>query len=380
MNKQSKVLVGKQHNVVSRTQEAPHSVAHFDIQYHQVIDYEGKPVVDLLPKIAKDRDLLIKLYQAMFKTRLFDKKAISLQRRGQLGTYASALGQEAIGAAIGSLMKDEDVLFPAYREYAAQFLQGVKMSEILLYWGGNEQGMNFQGPRRDFPICVPIASQAPQAIGVAYAIQLRGEKRVAVCVLGDGATSKGDFYEALNAAGAWTLPVVFIINNNRWAISLPLSKQTHAQTLAQKAIAAGITGEQVDGNDVIALYARIEQAMGKARSGAGPTVIEALTYRLCDHTTADDASRYRSEQELQAYWRYEPIKRLHLYMTQKAYWSEQDEQKLQARCQDEIDSAVQEYLHAPAQAPESMFDYLYATLPQSLVQQRASVMRKESKK
>ena len=380
MNKQATVLKSRQQKMHMQEQEYSSSVAHFDIQYHQMIDYQGNPVTSPLPKIANDRDRLIKLYQAMLKTRLFDKKAISLQRRGQLGTYASSLGQEAIGTAIGSIMKKEDVLFPAYREYAAQFLRGVKMSEILLYWGGNEQGMNFQGPRGDFPICVPIASQAPQAVGTAYAMQLRGEKRVAVCVLGDGATSKGDFYEAINAAGTWDLPVIFIINNNRLAISLPQNKQTRAQTLAQKAIAAGIAGEQVDGNDVLALYSRIQQAMDKARSGAGPTVIEALTYRLCDHTTADDASRYRSEKELQENWRYEPIKRLNLYLTQRGYWSDKDEEALIARCQDEIESAVNEYLNTPAQTPESMFDYLYATLPDSMVQQHDSVMRKESSK
>ena len=380
MNKQATVLISRQQKMHMQELEYSSSVAHFDIQYHQMIDDQGNPVISPLPEIAKDRELLIKLYQAMLKTRLFDKKAISLQRRGQLGTYASSLGQEAIGVAIGSIMKDEDVLFPTYREYAAQFLRGVKMSEILLYWGGNEQGMNFKGPRGDFPICVPIASQAPQAVGAAYAMQLRGEKRVAVCVLGDGATSKGDFYEAINAAGIWDLPVVFIINNNRLAISLPQNKQTHAQTLAQKAIAAGIPGIQVDGNDVLALYLHIQQAMDNARSGAGPTVIEALTYRLCDHTTADDASRYRSEKELQENWLYEPIKRLNLYLTQMGYWSDKDEEKLVARCQGEIESAVDEYLDTPAQVPESMFDYLYATLPDNLVQQRDSVMRKEPSK
>lgn len=380
LNKQVTRLMSGQQQIQMQEQVHASPVAHFDIQYYQMIDYKGNPVASPLPEIGKDSDRLIELYQTMLKTRLFDKKAIALQRRGQLGTYASSLGQEAIGAAIGSIMKKEDVLFPTYREYAAQFLRGVKLSEILLYWGGNEQGMNFQGPRGDFPICVPIASHAPQAVGVAYAMQLRGEKRVAVCVLGDGATSKGDFYEAINASGNWNLPIVFIINNNRWAISLPQHKQTHAQTLAQKAIAAGIAGEQVDGNDVLALYSRIEQAMDKARSGAGPTVIEALTYRLCDHTTADDASHYRSDKELQENWLYEPIKRLNLYLTEKGYWSEVDEAKFVARCDDEIESEVNIYLHTPAQAPESMFDYLYATLPDSLMQQRDSVRCKESSK
>ncbi len=346
---QAKTWANMQQDI--QKQELSTQVAHFDIHYHQALDHDGKPVVPLSPEIANNADALRKLYQAMVNTRLFDKKAISLQRRGQLGTYASSLGQEAIGAALGILMKKEDVLLPAYREYAAQFLRGVKMSEILLYWGGNEQGMNFQTARRDFPICVPIASQAPQAVGVAYAMQLRGEKRVAVCVLGDGATSKGDFYEAMNAAGNWNLPLVFIINNNHWAISLPLERQTQAQTLAQKAIAAGIDGEQVDGNDALALHSRIEQAMDKARNGDGATVIEALTYRLCDHTTADDASRYRSGEELQQNWLYEPINRLKLYLMEKGFWSESDEESLLAQCNEEIESEVKAYLDTPAQSP-----------------------------
>ena len=384
MNQSSRLLTTAPHTAFVRTQESPYCVAKFNIQYHQILDYQGNLIDASVPEIANDQQRLIQLYRAMVSTRLFDKKATSLQRRGQLGTYASSLGQEAIGAAIGCIMHDDDVLFHAYREYAALFLRGVKMSEILLYWGGNEQGMNFQQGCHDFPLCVPIASQAPQAVGAAYAMQLRKQKRVAVCVLGDGATSKGDFYEAINAAGTWNLPIVFVINNNRWAISLPQAKQTRAQTLAQKAIAAGIAGEQVDGNDVIALYSRIEKAIAKARSAAGPTVIEALTYRLCDHTTADDASRYRSKEELQEHWLYEPIIRLKHYLSQQSYWSETDENLLQEQALAEVEIAVDEYLNTPAQPPETMFDYLYATLPDTLAQQRqsviASVKAKESEK
>ena len=362
-----------------QSQEMPSTVASFEIQFYQTLNAQGC-LLGPLPKFAKNPDQLIKLYQCMFKTRLFDTKAISLQRRGQLGTYASSLGQEAIGAAIGSAMKAEDVLLPTYREYAAQFLRGVSMTEILLYWGGSEVGMDFKGPRKDFPICVPIASQAPQAVGVAYAMQLRSEERAAVCVLGDGATSKGDFYEAINAAGTWNLPLLFIVSNNHWAISLPRKTQTHAATLAQKAIAAGIPGEQVDGNDVIALHDRIEQALHKARSGGGPTLIEALTYRLSDHTTADDASRYRSDQELQENWKFEPIKRLRQYLTDKGLWSEKEEEQLKADCNEAVENAVKQYLSTPHQPPESMFDYLYQSLPASLEEQRQSVIHKEQAK
>jgi pyruvate dehydrogenase E1 component alpha subunit len=353
----------------------PYVTASFEIKYHQIIDADGA-VVGPIPDFARQPEQLIKLYQAMYLTRQFDHKAILLQRRGQLGTYASSLGQEAIGTAIGYTMQADDVLLPAYREYAAQFLRGVSMTEILLYWGGNEQGMNFQAQKHDFPINIPIASQTSHAVGVAYAMQLRQQARVAVCVLGDGATSKGDFYEAINAAGNWKLPVVFVINNNHWAISLPRQKQSHAKTLAQKAIAAGISGEQVDGNDVIAMQFRLDKALNKARNGHGPSVIEALSYRLGDHTTADDATRYRSKDELEQNWKYEPLSRLHHYLTNMGYWSKHHDQQLEKNTQHLVESAVQEYLNTPAQAPESMFDYLYQSLPESLQEQRQSVIQR----
>jgi pyruvate dehydrogenase E1 component alpha subunit len=315
----------------------------------------------------------------MVLTRLFDKKAVALQRTGQLGTYASSLGQEAISVAIGNVMASEDVLLTSYREYGAQLQRGVTMTELLLYWGGDERGMAYQGPRQDFPICVPVASQVPHAVGVGYAIKLRREPRVAACVFGDGATSKGDFYEAINAAGVWQLPIVFVINNNCWAISVPLETQTHTQTLAQKAIAAGIPGEQIDGNDVIALRDRIAQAIEKARNGGGPCLIEALTYRLCDHTTADDASRYRGQVEVEQRWRFDPIQRLQTYLTQAGAWNEAQETDLQAELTQQVEEAVQKYLNTPPQAPESMFDYLYETLPAALREQRqAAIARGKS--
>lgn len=374
MTSQAIDIESKQDSTPAPAPQIPQTIAHFEINYYQILDAEGKLVASL-PEFAQDPRRLLQFYKAMFQTRLFDKKAVSLQRRGQLGTYASSLGQEAIGVAIGSAMQKQDVLLTAYREYAAQFLRGVTMTEILLYWGGNEVGMDFQGPRKDFPICVPIASQVPHAIGVAYAMKLRGEKRVAVCVLGDGATSKGDFYEAINAAGIWELPVVFIVNNNGWAISQPRRHQSRSETLAQKAIAAGFSGEQVDGNDVLALYDRIALALDKARDGGGPTLVEALTYRLCDHTTADDASRYRSDDELKQHWRNEPLRRLQSYLVDQGHWSEKDEEQLLKHCTGRVEDAVTEYLSTPPQVPESMFDYLYHSLPDSLQEQRQAVIK-----
>ena len=367
-------IENRQESKSNRSERSAQTVARFEIKFYQILNAVGERVAPL-PIFARDVERVRQFYKAIYETRAFDKKAVSLQRRGQLGTYASSLGQEAIGVATGSAMLEHDVLLVAYREYGAQFLRGVTMTEILLYWGGNEQGMNFRRAHKDFPICVPIASQAPHAVGVAYAMKLRGEKRVAVCVLGDGATSKGDFYEAINAAGTWQLPVVFIINNNGWAISQPRHQQCYAETLAQKAFAAGFDGEQVDGDDVIALHERIALAIEKARTGGGPTLIEALTYRLCDHTTADDASRYRSKEELNQHQQNEPLRRLRIYLAGQGEWSQHDETQLQKECRQKVEEAVDKYLNTPPQPAESMFDYLYHSLPEGLQEQRREVVK-----
>jgi 2-oxoisovalerate dehydrogenase E1 component alpha subunit len=250
--------------------------------------------------------------------------------------------------------------------------------EILLYWGGDERGSDFAGPRRDFPICVPIGSQAPHAVGVALAMKLRGECRVAVCCLGDGGTSKGDFYEAINLAGSMQLPAVFVVANNQWAISMPRSAQTAAATLAQKAIAAGIPGEQVDGNDVIAVADAARRAIERARAGGGATIIEALTYRLGDHTTVDDARRYRDDAEVSRHWELEPLARLRKYLTACGVWSKQDEEKLLADCGSEVNAAADQYLATPVQPPASMFDHLYGKLPGELVAQREQVVAEDA--
>ena len=291
-------------------------VARFDLRFTRYLDRNGRVVSTPLPPWGNDPAVLIPLYRNMVQTRTFDAAASRLQRTGRLGTYASPLGQESIGAGVASAMRKTDVLVPSYREFSAQLWRGVTMTEILLYWGGDERGNDFQVPREDFPACIPIASHSCHATGVAYAFKLRRQQRVAVCCLGDGATSKGDFYESLNAAGAWRVPVLFVVSNNQWAISVPLRKQTAARTLAQKAVAAGIGSEQVDGNDVIAVRAAAEFALDRVRSGQGPYLIEALTYRMGDHTTADDASRYRNPSEVETARALDPIDRLRAYLTQ----------------------------------------------------------------
>lgn len=345
------------------------TVARFQIRHTQFLDHLGNPTQPL-PEFAKHPDALIPLYRAMVLTRAFDAKAVALQRTGQLGTYASSLGQEAVGAGVASAMQKDDVLLPTYRDTGGLLLRGVKMEEMLIYWSGNERGSDFAVPRQDFPICVPIATQACHAAGIACAMKLRGEARAAVCMCGDGATSNGNFYEAVNIAGAWNLPVVFIVANNQWAISVPRAMQTAAQTLAQKAIAGGIEGEQVDGNDVIAVRHITERALNKARSGGGASLIEALTYRLSDHTTADDATRYRDPEEVANQWKLEPISRLRTYLANNGAWDKAREEQLLKECADQVQAAVESYLATPPPAPSHMFDHLYATLPAALAAQR----------
>ena len=220
------------------------------------------------------------MYRAMTLVRVFDAKSVNLQRTGQLGTYPSSLGHEAAHVGIGAAMRPEDVLAPVYREFGTQLWRGVTMTEILTYWGGDETGSDFAVPRQDFAWCVPIATQTLHAAGAAMAFKILHQPRCALAYIGDGGTSEGAFYEAINVAGARALPVVFVIVNNGWAISVPVAAQTAAQTLAQKAVAAGIPGVQVDGNDVFAVREVVAEALEAARRGGGPALIEALTYRM----------------------------------------------------------------------------------------------------
>ena len=353
--------------------DAPRStIASFVIERCRFLGPDGEVAADL-PAFAKDPGQLIRLYRAMVLTRAFDAKAIALQRTGRLGTYPSSLGQEAVAVGVASAMRRDDVLLPSFREHGAQLWRGVTPLELLLYWGGDERGSDSSGPKHDFPVNVPVGSHAPHAVGVALALKLRGEARAAVCVFGDGATSKGEVAESLNIAGAWRLPAAFVINNNGWAISVPVARQTAAATLAQKAIAAGIPGEQVDGNDVIAVREAVERALARAYAGEGPSLIEALTYRLGDHTTADDASRYRDDADVSARWRDEPIARLRRYLTKQAIWTKEDEERTLVEAAAEVESAAEAYLRAPPQSPEAMFDYTYETLPRDLVDQRAGM-------
>lgn len=348
------------------------TIADFKIQYVQYLDPDGKLAPDAP---GTDPEDLVQLYRLMTETRVFDTKAINLQRTGKLGTYASCLGHEAAHVGLAAAMRKEDVFAPSYREYGAMFCRGVKMEEVLLYWGGDERGSDFSDPQHDFPFCVPIATQCLHAAGAAMAFQLRGEARCAVCANGDGGTSEGAFYEAMNIAGARKLPIVFVVINNKWAISVPLEIQTGAKTLAQKAIAAGFPGIQVDGNDVIATRYTMEQALARARKGEGATLIEAVTYRLSDHTTADDATRYRKKDEVEAARALEPLIRVRKYLTGIGAWDEKQEKALLESAAEKVDQAVKTYLDTPKYPVEDIFDYMYAEWPEAYEEQREHAMR-----
>lgn len=351
------------------------TIASFKVDFFRFLDSDGKLVEDgQVPALARDVKQLTDLYRLMTLTRVFDKKSVALQRTGKLGTYASSLGHEAAHVAIGSAMREEDCLAPMYREYAAQFFRGVKMSEVLMYWGGDERGSNFSGPKHDFPWCVPIATQCMHAAGAAMAYKLNGQPRVAVTVVGDGGSSKGDFLEAINAASAWKLPLVLVIVNNQWAISVPRSKQNTARTLAQKGIGGGLPSIQVDGNDVIASRWVMDKAITAAREGKGASVIEMMTYRLSDHTTADDARRYRPAEEVEEAWKHEPLTRLRAYLSDQGHWDQVKEEELLADCADRVQKAVDEYLDRVTNDPQpisAMFRYMFRNLPHHLQEQQA---------
>jgi pyruvate dehydrogenase E1 component alpha subunit len=340
-----------------------------DNSISRVLDAEGV-VVGIMPKFGREPAELMRLYRALVLTRTFDTKAVALQRTGRLGTYASSLGQEAVSVGAAAAMMPNDVFVPSFREHGGQLWRGVTLKELFLYWGGDERGNDFSVPRDDFPICVPVGSHAPHAVGVALAFRLRGEKRAALCVIGDGATSKGDVAEALNMAGVWKVPAIFVINNNAWAISVPREKQSAAATLAQKAVAAGIPGEQVDGNDVIAVRAVVEQALARAREGLGPTLVEAVTYRLCDHTTSDDASRYRDDAEVSRHWPAEPLHRLRNFLMSSGHWDKAKEDALLHECSSAVEQAANKYFATPPQPLSANFDFVYAATPNELMEQK----------
>jgi len=359
------------------------TAASFEIGYQQYLDENAKPVNDL-PAFARDEKSLMQMYADMQFLRVLDKRAVGMQRIGKMRTYPSSLGQEAVGIGAGGALNEDDVVIPYYRGTGMMLSHYIHAHEILLYWGGDERGTCYKDERagQDFPIAVPIATQILHAAGVATAIKLRGEKRCVMTEIGEGGTSEGEFYEGLNVAGIWNLPMVTIVNNNQWAISVPSARQTKAQTYAQKALAAGVDCLQVDGNDIIAVRDAARQAVEKARNGGGPTLIEAICYRLGDHTTADDASRYHDPEVAKAAREREPVKRLGDYLLSLGNIKQKDLDAVEDAAKDKVEEEVALYFDQLENHPQKaadMFDYLYAELPEKTRPQREEAIRREGK-
>jgi pyruvate dehydrogenase E1 component alpha subunit len=343
----------------------------FQIEHLSILDSDGNLDTALEPEIAPTA--LQAMYRSMLVGRRLDERMVRLQRQGRIGTFAPIKGQEA--SQVGSVfaLRPQDWMVPSFRETAAMIHRGWPIERILAFFAGYLEGGQPGPDQRDLPIAIPVATQLPHAVGLAYAAQYRGDDAVVMVYFGDGATSEGDFHEAANFAGVWGLPVVFVCQNNQWAISVPLKKQTHSRTLAQKALAYGFPGLQVDGNDVLAVFAASREAVERARAGAGPTLIECVTYRLAMHTTADDPTKYRAEEEVRAWESKDPLSRFSAYLQKRNLL----EDGLEAAIDLEIAAAVRRFEDLPAPDPLVMFDHAYGELPPHLVVQRQEVAERQ---
>jgi pyruvate dehydrogenase E1 component alpha subunit len=350
------------------------NLADFSITHMQILDEEGNADKALEPKIAEKE--LLNIYATMVYAREGDQRALKLQRQGRIGTFAPNFGHEAVSIGAAYAMRKEDWFVGAFRELGGRLYRGEKLSNYYLYHNGFEEGNVSPGVDRTLPIAVIVGSQLPHAVGLAYAMRYQGEKETAVVVFfGDGATSEGDFHEALNFASVWKAPVVFVCQNNQWAISLPVHKQMNSRTIAQKAIAYDMPGIQVDGNDVLAVIKAVQDALERARRGEGPTLIEAVTYRLVMHTTSDDPHKYRSEEEEKSWWLKEPLLRFRKYLEKKGLLDETKQKELEENVKRKVDEAVRELENFKPDKPDAPFDYVFGGQVEEIERQRAEFLR-----
>jgi pyruvate dehydrogenase E1 component alpha subunit len=347
----------------------------FQVEHLSILEEDGHLDPALEPDLPAE--LLLKLHRAMLLGRRFDERMLALQRQGRIGTFAPIKGQEAAQVGAIATLRDSDWMVPSFRETAADLWRGRAMETILLGFGGYDEGNHVPAGLNNLPMAVPVASQLLLAVGLGWAARYRKTDQVVMTFFGDGATSEGDFHEAMNFAGVFQAPVIFVCQNNQWAISFPRARQTHSETLAQKAIAYGLPGLQIDGNDVLASYVAAQEAVERARAGGGPSLIECVTYRLAMHTTADDPTRYRTEAEVADWTKRDPIPRFQRYLAQKDLLTEDKITALEAEVKAEIQAAVERF---EAQAKElgnplDLFNHAYAEMPPYLRQQREELAR-----
>jgi pyruvate dehydrogenase E1 component alpha subunit len=338
---------------------------------YQILDPDGN-LVGAMPNLSAER--LLSLYRYMQLGRAFSNKIIALQRQGRATTFGSLMGQEATAVGLAAPLQPQDWLTTSYRELASLMVKGLPLSTLIYSFRGFIPE-HYPSEIHCLPIQIVIGTQMLHAVGLAMAAKISGDKAVAVGVCGDGATSEGDFNEALNFAGVFQAPVVLVVQNNGWAISVPRHKQSAAPTLAARGAGFGIPSVLVDGNDILAVYDVMQQAVERARSGQGPTLVEALTYRIGAHTTADDPTRYRSPEEVESWRIKDPLVRFKRFLMSRDMLDEAEDQRLIAVIEEEINEAVRVAEAMPPMAPDSFFDYTSASLSPRLQEQRAELLR-----
>jgi pyruvate dehydrogenase E1 component alpha subunit len=347
----------------------------YRVEFLSVLNENGELDKDLEPEIPDEE--LLKLHRAMLFARRFDERMLTLQRQGRIGTFGPSSGQEASHIGAVSVLEPEDWMVPAFREMGAELLRGKNPESVLLTYGGYNEGGRSPAQVNNLPLSIPVASQTLHAVGLAYAMKYRKKNQVAMTFFGDGATSEGDFHEAMNFAAVLQAPVIFVCQNNHWAISIPRAKQTRSKTLAQKALAYGMPGIQVDGNDILAVHTAAKEAVDRARSGEGPSMIECVTYRMTVHTTADDPKRYRTDEEVAQWAKRDPITRFQKYLTDKGLLSKEKIDALEEEIKAEIGEVVEGFeAHIKGMGdPMEMFDHAYAELPPYLEEQKEELKR-----
>jgi pyruvate dehydrogenase E1 component alpha subunit len=338
----------------------------------EILNEEGQ-ITDSrwMPALSNER--IIEIYRLMLLARIADVKAVSYQRQGRLYTLPPSMGQEACAVGSASVLEKTDWISPAYRELGALITKGVPLSRIYLYHSGSEYGNVYPPEVRVLPSAVPIASQLLHAAGIGHAINFKGLKEVVITYFGDGGTSEGDFHEALNWAGVFSCPVIFFCNNNQYAISCPRTNQTKSATLAQKAVAYGIPGIQIDGNDLFAVYRATQEAAEWGRAGKGPVLIEAETYRLGAHTTSDDPTKYRSPEEEKIWQNRDPLLRMKKYLTAQKLWNDQLEEQAKEEATKLADEAFKEASLQTVNSPEEIISHVFETPNSELKKQLQSL-------
>lgn len=342
-----------------------------DLKHLSILDENGNVDENLMPPLQDD-DLLVRGYRTMLTARRFDEQRLKLQRSGRIGTFAPVNGQEAAQIGTIAALRDDDWLVPSYRETAASIWRGTELADMLVFDAGYNEGTDIPEEARNLPISVPVGTQMLQAAGIGYAARLAGSDEVVMTYFGDGATSQGDFHEAMNFASVFDCPVIFVCQNNQYAISVPRARQTRSETIAQKAVAYGMGGVQVDGNDVLACHVAAAEAVTRARQEYRPTLIECVTYRQEMHTTADDPTRYREDSEVDEWMKRDPITRFQAFLKNRGTLDDDALKKIENEVSEAVDAAwpQAEERFEELRAVGPIFAHVFAEMPNELKRQR----------